>query len=102
MLTLPVVCRSKQAAAAAHAVSIAANSAALQAAGVHGSEALLGVLGAARAQAESTAAAVQSSQPQIVHAAAAEAGRGRQWAADAAAVCSGEAVQGNAKAAALR
>lgn len=101
MLTLSAVSRSKQAAAAAHAVWVAATTATLQAAGAHEPEALKAVLGSARGKVESTAAAVQPSQPHMVHAAAAaaaislaaaEAGRGRQWAAHAAAVRAGEAA----------
>ena len=91
-----------QAAAAAHAVNAAINNAAVQVADAHGPNALAKVLGAARAQAEAAAAAAQPGQAQqAVHAAAvaaavalaaSEVGRGRQWAADAAAARAGEAV----------
>jgi hypothetical protein len=91
-----------QAAAAAHAVNAAVNTAANHTADAHVPDALAAVLEAARAQAASTAGAAQPGQAQAVHAAAAaatvslaaaEAGRGRQWAADAAALHrAGEAV----------
>jgi hypothetical protein len=95
-----------QAAAAAHAVNAAVNNAAVQVADAHGPDALAKVLEAARTQAEFIAAAAHPGRPEAVHAAAAaaavvlassEAGRGRQWAADAAAARAGDAVYKSAR-----